>query len=137
MIYLEKYERYVDENGKVYRKSKDNEIIECRQNYTGNGYLGVRLRNKKYIRVHRMIIEAYIGEIPPGYEVDHINRVKTDNRLCNLRIVSHSENNLNKKMSTFFEKYYNHYKLRRNDNKKLYQKEWYLYKKYGKLSFEE
>ncbi|CAH9016243.1 putative homing endonuclease [Vibrio phage 275E43-1] len=32
------------------------------------------------------------GKIPEGKVVDHINGIKTDNRLCNLRLLSVSEN---------------------------------------------
>jgi len=39
----------------------------------------------------------HYGEIPKGFEIDHINGVRDDNRLCNLRLVTHAENNRNKK----------------------------------------
>lgn len=55
-----------------------------------NGYViwrGVDNGVKKTVRLHREIIGAKDGEI-----VDHINRNKLDNRLCNLRIVSQKEN---------------------------------------------
>ena len=58
-----------------------------------NGYVvwrGVDNGTKKTVRLHREIIGAKDGEI-----VDHINRNKLDNRLCNLRIVSRRENNHN------------------------------------------
>ena len=42
-------------------------------------------------RFHRLIIEAKVGEI-----VDHINHIKLDNRRCNLRIVTASQNSQNK-----------------------------------------
>ena len=45
--------------------------------------------------VHRLIAEAFIGPIPDGYEIDHINRNRADNRISNLRIVTRSENNRN------------------------------------------
>lgn len=50
-----------------------------------------------YIRVnntsaHRMIWEAFNGAIQKGYEIDHINTIRDDNRLENLRIVTHKEN---------------------------------------------
>jgi hypothetical protein len=35
------------------------------------------------------------GSIPEGYHIDHINEFKNDNRLCNLRLVTHTENQHN------------------------------------------
>jgi len=36
------------------------------------------------------------GPIPEGLFIDHINRVRFDNRINNLRLVTHSENMLNR-----------------------------------------
>ncbi|WP_320910248.1 HNH endonuclease signature motif containing protein [Citrobacter farmeri] len=44
------------------------------------GYLVTTVRGKR-IGVHRIIWEMHHGEIPTGYEVDHINHVKHDNRI--------------------------------------------------------
>lgn len=42
--------------------------------------------------VHRLVWEAFNGPIPDGKEIDHINGVKNDNRLVNLRVVTPIEN---------------------------------------------
>lgn len=54
----------------------------------GSGYV-CRNRDGRLERLHTIIVKTAIGgEIPDGAYVDHINKCKTDNRLCNLRIVS-------------------------------------------------
>ena len=46
---------------------------------------------KRY-SVHRLVWETFNGEIPEGYEVNHINETTTDNRLENLNLMTHIEN---------------------------------------------
>ncbi|UGC97755.1 HNH endonuclease [Pantoea phage PdC23] len=51
-------------------------------------------------REHRIIWEMFFGDIPEGMEIDHINGVRNDNRIENLRVVSKTCNQLNRnKMS--------------------------------------
>ena len=45
----------------------------------------------KTIRVHIAVCEAFIGEIPKGYQVHHKNGNKQDNRVGNLEILSPRE----------------------------------------------
>lgn len=54
-----------------------------------DGYLVV-VYSRKSIRLHRLAWFMTHGELPK--EIDHINRVKTDNRISNLRECSRSEN---------------------------------------------
>ena len=57
------------------------------------GYIQIYIGGKSYPS-HRLIMLAFVGE--SDKEVDHINRVKTDNRFENLRYVTPSENNWNR-----------------------------------------
>ena len=63
-----------------------------------NGYEYLRLyrdRKSKPYRVHRLVYEAFHGTIPDGYEIDHIDGDKLNNRLGNLRVVTPKENSNN------------------------------------------
>lgn len=60
-----------------------------------NGYRSVNLCKKYKGRqafVHRLVLEAFVGPCPAGMEVLHINGVRDDNRLENLRYGTRSEN---------------------------------------------
>lgn len=54
-----------------------------------NGYL-VSYVNGRLTRLHRLIMSAKDDQI-----IDHINRVKTDNRKSNLRLATQGQNNTN------------------------------------------
>ena len=61
-----------------------------------DGYYRVAL-SKEGIRhtklVARIEYEAFYGPIPEGMQVNHINEIKTDNRLENLNLMTAKENN--------------------------------------------
>lgn len=59
------------------------------------GYPAVSLSKEAVVRtrkVHKLVIEAFIGPCPEGLEVRHLNGVSTDARLLNLRYGTRSEN---------------------------------------------
>lgn len=60
-----------------------------------HGYYTVGIFGKKY-KVHR-IIWLYVYGYNPEHELDHINRIRTDNRIANLREVSRQCNLRNAK----------------------------------------
>ena len=55
-----------------------------------NGYLCTKLKNKIYY-LHRLAW-FYVYKKWPNNDIDHINRNKKDNRICNLRCVTRQQN---------------------------------------------
>lgn len=82
---------YIKPDGKVYRISDDTEFIPC----TRQGYYVLNIKGKN-VNVHRLVAEAFIPNPDNLPVVDHINRIRTDNRVENLRWVGLSENALNR-----------------------------------------
>lgn len=64
----------------------------------GNGYLKGRIDYIAYA-AHRLAWRMMTGDIP--MQIDHINGVRDDNRLINLRSVSASENRKNMRISKY------------------------------------
>ena len=66
-----------------------------------NGYpcvwIGSRKNHKNHF-VHNVITLCYLGEKPQGYQTDHINSIKTDNRLENLQYITLQQNIQKRKM---------------------------------------
>ena len=62
---------------------------------SNKGYYQIGLRKnsvRKFYSVHRLVYEAFNGPIPENMQVNHINEIKTDNRLENLNLMACKEN---------------------------------------------
>jgi len=59
------------------------------------GYCRIRLWNNEHVQkhhaVHRLVAEAFIGSVE-GFDVNHLDEIKTNNRVENLQIVTKKEN---------------------------------------------
>lgn len=64
--------------------------------YNDDGYLQIMLDGRRY-RAGRLAWLYMNGEFPPsGMYIDHINRDRRDDRIGNLRLVTPSQNSLNR-----------------------------------------
>jgi hypothetical protein len=59
----------------------------------GRGYIRIYVLGKRY-KAHQLAFLYMTGSIPS--EIDHINRIRNDNRWCNLKASTHSENMRNR-----------------------------------------
>lgn len=58
------------------------------------GYVIIRHRDRT-IKAHRLAWYFVYGEWPPTL-IDHVNGIKSDNRICNLRLATKSQNGVNR-----------------------------------------
>lgn len=74
---------------KSFRKFKEGYILSEHNQY--GWYLTVNLFDENGVRntrrIHRLVAEAFIGEIPPGYQVHHKDDDKQNNHVENLEII--------------------------------------------------
>jgi len=85
--------RYDSETGKLYWKISQSHYIKVEDEVgylNPKGYMLVRIKNKKY-RLHRVVYKMWHKVEPPAY-IDHINEIKTDNRIENLREIDNGHN---------------------------------------------
>lgn len=82
----------VSDCGRV-RNAKTMRVLKPHDN--GYGYLTVGLcqhGKQRTLRVHRLVFVAFVGGVPEGMEINHIDEDKHNNRLENLEVITHADN---------------------------------------------
>ena len=91
--------KIIKRDGSIHWAMIDSDKIDLVKNYCwciiNKGYVVTHIpgNHKKYLRLHNFLLGLTTGN---GLECDHINRDPLDNRLSNLRIVSHGVNSANR-----------------------------------------
>ena len=81
---------------KTFVKKRNNKYAELDESIlklhiNNNGYSCVYIKKKGYL-VHRLVYEAFVGEIPEGMQVNHIDEKPNNNRLENLNLLTPKAN---------------------------------------------
>lgn len=86
----ENYTLHID--GRVYSNRRKRFLTPCKN---GDGYLTVKFSNdgkEKTVSIHRLVALAFIPNPHNKETVNHINGIKTDNRIENLEWATKGEN---------------------------------------------
>ena len=86
-----------------YAASKNGDILSLKSKKIlsmlkgSNGYLFFKIYDEKLEKAknylhHRFVYEVFRGPIPRCFEVDHVNEIKTDNRIKNLQLLTPKQN---------------------------------------------
>ena len=92
---LRSKDRQINTTGCVKKSTKRAKLLKL--NTTNGGYkffLFVKNKERKMMLIHRVVYNRFCGEIPKNLEVDHINSIRDDNRLCNLQLLSRGDNTI-------------------------------------------
>lgn len=145
MKYNVKYDLFVDVDGNIYWRDQYGNINPKKQHVGNNGYMFImRGQRKKKLRVHRIVAETFIPNPENKPEVDHINRIRTDNRADNLQWVTRLENAQNRTKkhkkhiftephSEFGRLFFETFGIMRADDPKFYAKMRARYQYHGRL----
>lgn len=87
--YIFEHFKYNPDTGIITR----NDRRYANGSYDKDGYLVIKIKGKK-IMSHRLCWLLHFGTFPKN-EIDHINHIRDDNRICNLRDITRKENHKN------------------------------------------
>jgi HNH endonuclease/AP2 domain len=100
-----------------FSHAKVGDISNCIDSSTG--YIRIMVNHKIY-QAHRLAWLYMTGKMPKEH-IDHINRVRNDNRWCNLRLATNAENCRNRKMQINNTSGYKGVSLKKATNKYIAQ----------------
>ncbi len=94
---------FVSNYGNAYSKkntrgNESKELKLLKPKISKYGYYTLELKDntkKIYTKIHKLVAKTFLSNPDNLPVVDHKNRIRTDNRLSNLRWVTYRQNNLN------------------------------------------
>ena len=88
--------RFDFENGRIFRLMKTYNTYRLIGYKEKDGYIRISINNK-HLYLHRFLYEQYHNiKLTKEEQIDHINNIRDDNRICNLRIATASQNQQNR-----------------------------------------
>jgi hypothetical protein len=89
----------------VWKESRGNikagAIAGFINNCKRGGYRIIKVNKEKY-KAHRLVYAWHNGNVSTHLQIDHINGIRTDNRIDNLRTVTNAENQWNTESNGFY-----------------------------------
>ena len=86
---------------------KTKKILKPQLHSTGYCVVGIydkSLPKLKTYYFHRFAYESIRGQIPEGFEMDHVNNCRTDNSIRNLQLLTHKKNGQKAVIRKLFQK---------------------------------
>lgn len=115
---------YIYDDGRIYSLISKKFL---KPKYRIDRYLEIGIfdnnKKRKFFTIHRLVYEAFNGSIPKGFEIDHIDGIRDNNRLENLRLLTHKENNqIKHHLEQYKEIEKERYKKNKDKKRKYYEK---------------
>ena len=88
-IHLDGY--YISDFGAVYSLHR-NRLRKLEIDRDGYIRISFPYNNMTHMAIHRLVYAAWVGKIPEGYVIDHIDNIKWNNHYTNLQAITFAEN---------------------------------------------